>query len=160
MIAARSPVRGDSPRLMQLVMDGVIQAGKVFELDPALASPIVASAWPSPADSPSLAIWCFSEDAARQSMDLTDVASSEAAMHNINKSGRQVDTLVNNAGVLHEKPLLDPTDAELAGSIAVHLAGPLWLVRLGTPTSERAWSRRKPRNWWRPVTRPLLSRAM
>src|SRR5436309_112309 len=41
--------------------------------------------------------------------------------------------LVNNAGVLHEKPLLHLTDAEINDSIAVHLAGPLHLIRALAP---------------------------
>src|SRR4051794_15962326 len=52
-------------------------------------------------------------------MDLTDASAIDAAINEIGKSGRQVDTLVNNAGVLHEKPLLELTDEEIADSIAV-----------------------------------------
>src|SRR5206468_12555239 len=37
------------------------------------------------------------------------------------------------AGVLHEKPLLELTDAELAESIAVHVTGPLRLIRALVP---------------------------
>ena len=37
-------------------------------------------------------------------IDLTDAATIDAALNNIKKSGRHVDALVNNAGVLHEKP--------------------------------------------------------
>ena len=32
------------------------------------------------------------------------LATIDAALNNIKKSGRHVDALVNNAGVLHEKP--------------------------------------------------------
>ena len=49
------------------------------------------------------------------------------------QSGRQLDILVNNAGVLHEKPLLELTDAQIADSIAVHLTGPLRLIRALVP---------------------------
>jgi NAD(P)-dependent dehydrogenase (short-subunit alcohol dehydrogenase family) len=41
--------------------------------------------------------------------------------------------LINNAGVLHEKPLLELTDAEIADSIAVHLTGPIRLIRALAP---------------------------
>jgi NAD(P)-dependent dehydrogenase (short-subunit alcohol dehydrogenase family) len=41
--------------------------------------------------------------------------------------------LVNNAGVLHEKPILDLTDAEIGDSIAVHLTGLLRLIRALAP---------------------------
>lgn len=66
-------------------------------------------------------------------IDLTDPAAIDAALNAINKSGRHIDALVNNAGVLHEKPILELTDAEIADSIAVHLAGPLRLVRALAP---------------------------
>lgn len=72
-------------------------------------------------------------DAAPVHVDLTDAATIEAAINSIAKSGRQVDTLVNNAGVLHEKRLLELTDAEIGDSIAVHLTGPLRLIRLVEP---------------------------
>ena len=42
---------------------------------------------------------------------------------------QQVDVLVNNAGVLHEKPSLELTDAEIGDSVAVHLTGPLRIIR-------------------------------
>jgi NAD(P)-dependent dehydrogenase (short-subunit alcohol dehydrogenase family) len=67
-------------------------------------------------------------------IDLTSAATVDAAIRAIQKSGRQVDTLVNNAGVLHEKPLLELTDEEIADSIAVHLAGPLRLIRALAPS--------------------------
>lgn len=73
-------------------------------------------------------------DVAPVHMDLTGAATIDAAIDDIDKSGRQVDTLVNNAGVLHEKPLLELTDAEIDDSIAVHLTGPLRLSRLLVPT--------------------------
>src|SRR5439155_8557062 len=67
-------------------------------------------------------------------IDLTSAATVDAAIRAIQKSGRQVDTLVNNVGVLHEKPLLELTDEEIADSIAVHLAGPLRLIRALAPS--------------------------
>jgi NAD(P)-dependent dehydrogenase (short-subunit alcohol dehydrogenase family) len=66
-------------------------------------------------------------------IDLSDAATIDAAINEIHKSGRQVDTLVNNAGVLHEKPLLELTDAEIGDSIAVHLTGPIRLIRSLVP---------------------------
>jgi NAD(P)-dependent dehydrogenase (short-subunit alcohol dehydrogenase family) len=66
-------------------------------------------------------------------IDLTDPAAIDAALNAINKSGRHIDALVNNAGVLHEEPILELTDPEIADSIAVHLAGPLRLVRALAP---------------------------
>ncbi len=72
-------------------------------------------------------------DAAPIHVDLTLPATIDAAINDIAQSGRQLDVLVNNAGVLHEKPLLELTDAQLADSIAVHLAGPLRLIRALAP---------------------------
>jgi NAD(P)-dependent dehydrogenase (short-subunit alcohol dehydrogenase family) len=66
-------------------------------------------------------------------VDLTDVATLEAAVEQIEQSGRSIDALINNAGVLHEKPLLDLTDAEVADSIAVHVTGPIRLLRSLAP---------------------------
>lgn len=66
-------------------------------------------------------------------VDLTSAATIEAAVDRISGWGRSVDVLVNNAGVLHEEPLLDLSDAEIAESIAVHLTGPLRLVRALAP---------------------------
>jgi NAD(P)-dependent dehydrogenase (short-subunit alcohol dehydrogenase family) len=66
-------------------------------------------------------------------LDLTAAASIGAAVNDIEKSERSVDVLVNNAGVLHERPLLELTDAEIAESIAVHLTGPIRLIRSLAP---------------------------
>jgi NAD(P)-dependent dehydrogenase (short-subunit alcohol dehydrogenase family) len=66
-------------------------------------------------------------------VDLTGAATIDAAVATIENSGRCVDVLVNNAGVLHEKPLLELTDAEIAESIAVHVTGPLRLIRAVVP---------------------------
>ena len=66
-------------------------------------------------------------------IDLNDTATIAAALEFIAKSGREVDALVNNAGVLHEKPLLELTDAEIDESVAVHITGPLRLIRALAP---------------------------
>jgi NAD(P)-dependent dehydrogenase (short-subunit alcohol dehydrogenase family) len=66
-------------------------------------------------------------------LDLTAAATIDAAAKDIEKSGRSVDVLINNAGVLHEGPLLDLTDAEIAEAIAVHLTGPIRLLRSVVP---------------------------
>jgi NAD(P)-dependent dehydrogenase (short-subunit alcohol dehydrogenase family) len=61
------------------------------------------------------------------------VATIDAALNDIEKSGRTVDILVNNAGVLHEEPLLELTDVQIADSIAVHLTSPIRLIRSLVP---------------------------
>lgn len=66
-------------------------------------------------------------------IDLTDQSAIDAAMNAVHGSGRRVDVLVNNAGVLHETPVLELTDAEISESIAVHLTGPLRLIRSLAP---------------------------
>lgn len=66
-------------------------------------------------------------------IDLTDSAMIDTPINALQKSGRLVDVLINNAGVLDEKPLLELTDEEIDDSIAVHLTGPLRLVRLLAP---------------------------
>jgi len=62
-------------------------------------------------------------------LDLTDPATIDAAINDFDTAGLRVDILVNNSGVLHDKALLELTDAEIAESIAVHLTGPLRLIR-------------------------------
>jgi NAD(P)-dependent dehydrogenase (short-subunit alcohol dehydrogenase family) len=75
-------------------------------------------------------------------LDLQVAATIDAAVMDNEASGRSVDALVNNAGVLHEKPLLELTDAEVAESIAVHVTGPLRLARALAPGMiERGYGR-------------------
>lgn len=66
-------------------------------------------------------------------LDLSVAATVDAAIKHVLGSGRAVDVLVNNAGVLHEKPLLELTDTEVAESVAVHLTGPTRLVHAVVP---------------------------
>lgn len=73
-------------------------------------------------------------DASPVQLDLANVANINSAVSHISASGRSVDVLVNNAGVLHESPLLELSDAEITESIAVHLTGPHRLIRSLTPT--------------------------
>src|SRR5687767_7900966 len=49
-------------------------------------------------------------DAAPVHIDLADAATIDAAVTEISRSARSIDVLVNNAGVLHEKPVLELTD--------------------------------------------------
>ena len=72
-------------------------------------------------------------DASTVRLDLSDAATLDAAVAHIEASGRSVDVLINNAGVLHEKPLLELSDLEVADSVAVHLTGPLRLLRSLAP---------------------------
>ena len=65
-------------------------------------------------------IWLLS----RRSMPPSRTSTSPAV---------HVHALVNNAGVLHEKPLLELTDAEIADSIAAHITGPIRLIRSLVP---------------------------
>ena len=72
-------------------------------------------------------------DVAAIQIDLAAAPTIDVAIRELDRTDRHVDVLVNNAGVLHEKPLLELTDAEIADSIAVHLTGPLRLVRALAP---------------------------
>jgi len=75
-------------------------------------------------------------------LDLADVATMDAAIESIDASGRSIDVLMNNAGVIHEKPVLSLTDAEIADSLAVHLTGPIRLLRAIAPSMvERGYGR-------------------
>jgi NAD(P)-dependent dehydrogenase (short-subunit alcohol dehydrogenase family) len=75
-------------------------------------------------------------------IDLSSTSTLDAAVEEIEKSGRPVDVLINNAGVLHEKPVLELTDAEIADSIAVHVTGPIRLLRALAPRMvERGYGR-------------------
>jgi NAD(P)-dependent dehydrogenase (short-subunit alcohol dehydrogenase family) len=72
-------------------------------------------------------------DASPLHLDLAVPETIDAAVNEVEQSGRSVDVLVNNAGVLHERPLLELTDSEVAESVAVHLTGPIRLVRALVP---------------------------
>ena len=81
-------------------------------------------------------------DVAPVHVDLAVPATIDAASYEVVRSGSQIDVLVNNAGVLHEKPLLELTDAQFAESSAVHLTGPLRLIRALVPNMiERGYGR-------------------
>jgi NAD(P)-dependent dehydrogenase (short-subunit alcohol dehydrogenase family) len=66
-------------------------------------------------------------------LDLTDPATLDIALNRITGHGGRIDILVNNAGVLYNEPILDLTDDQIAESIAVHLTGPLGLIRRVVP---------------------------
>ncbi len=66
-------------------------------------------------------------------LDLNDAGSIDFAIAQIASSGQRVDVLINNAGVLIEQPLLELTDAEIAEAIAVHVTGPIRLIRALVP---------------------------
>ena len=67
-------------------------------------------------------------------LDLANTTTIDTTIDALEQAGSFVDVLVNNAGVLHEKPLLDLTDAEIAASIAVHVTGPIHLIRRLAPS--------------------------
>ncbi|MGH8597271.1 MAG: SDR family NAD(P)-dependent oxidoreductase [Gammaproteobacteria bacterium] len=62
-------------------------------------------------------------------LDIASKASIDTALATLNSDGSTIDALINNAGVLHEGDLMMLTDAEIEESVAVHLLGPLRLVR-------------------------------
>jgi NAD(P)-dependent dehydrogenase (short-subunit alcohol dehydrogenase family) len=62
-------------------------------------------------------------------LDVGDEASIDAALAELEESGNKVSVLVNNAGILPDGTLLDMPWADVAASFAVHVTGPLRLVR-------------------------------
>jgi NAD(P)-dependent dehydrogenase (short-subunit alcohol dehydrogenase family) len=66
-------------------------------------------------------------------LDLSDVATVDAAIAEIESANQPVDTLVNNAGVLDKVSLLELSETQIEESIAVHLKGPLHLARAFVP---------------------------
>jgi NAD(P)-dependent dehydrogenase (short-subunit alcohol dehydrogenase family) len=82
-------------------------------------------------------------DAAVIRIDLNAPATIDTVVEDIHKSARHIDVLVNNAGVLHEKPLLELTDGEIAESIAA-LYERAWALGLHPDNAPRdaAWGER------------------
>lgn len=70
-------------------------------------------------------------------LDLGDGSSIESAVNHVQGAGHPIDVLVNNAGVYHDRPLLELTDAEIAESLSVHLTGPIRLIRALVPDMTR-----------------------
>jgi len=68
-----------------------------------------------------------------QQVDLSKPESMDATLRGIKESGHRVDVLINNAGVLYEKSLIELTTAQITDSISVHLTGPLFLIRALAP---------------------------
>ncbi|WP_013630154.1 SDR family NAD(P)-dependent oxidoreductase [Rubinisphaera brasiliensis] len=66
-------------------------------------------------------------------LDLADALSIESAVNHVQGAGHPIDVLVNNAGVYHDRPLLELTDAEIAESLSVHLTGPIRLIQALVP---------------------------
>jgi len=97
-------------------------------------SVLLGSRDPSAGDAAAAPLRRFGLDITPVHIDLSLPATIDAALDDIHRSGRTVHTLVNNAGVLHERPLLELTDAEIADSVAVHLTSPIRLVRLLAPS--------------------------
>jgi len=62
-------------------------------------------------------------------IDLCNSAQLKESIQLIQGNGAEIDVLVNNAGILYESPILELSDAQIDESIAVHLTGPLCLIR-------------------------------
>lgn len=69
-------------------------------------------------------------------LDIAFTESIDAALSALRDGDIVVDVLVNNAGVLPDGDLLTLDDANIAASVAVHLTGPLNLVRGLAPTMQ------------------------
>jgi len=66
-------------------------------------------------------------------IDVASPSSIDATVEELVARNITVDVLVNNAGVLPEGNLFELSDEEIADSVAVHVTGPLRLVRALTP---------------------------
>ncbi|MEM6666557.1 MAG: SDR family NAD(P)-dependent oxidoreductase [Pseudomonadota bacterium] len=73
------------------------------------------------------------EHASPIAMDVGDAASLRTAIAALATQGVEVDVLVNNAGVLLGKNLLETSDDDTLQSIAVNALGPLHLIRVLAP---------------------------
>lgn len=62
-------------------------------------------------------------------LDVGDEARIDAALADLEGSGTEVSVLVNNAGIMPDGTLLDMPWADISASFAVHVTGPLRLVR-------------------------------
>ena len=66
-------------------------------------------------------------------LDVASPQSCATLCDRLKTDGHEIDILINNAGVLHEGALLDLEEAQLAQSMAVHIAGPWRLIRALAP---------------------------
>jgi NAD(P)-dependent dehydrogenase (short-subunit alcohol dehydrogenase family) len=66
-------------------------------------------------------------------LDLTSPERIDAALAELQRNRIDVDVLINNAGVLSHRKLLELSDDDVAESFAVHVHGPLRLIRALTP---------------------------
>jgi NAD(P)-dependent dehydrogenase (short-subunit alcohol dehydrogenase family) len=66
-------------------------------------------------------------------LDVASRTAIDAAVATLESRRIEVDVLVNNAGVLDEQTLLELSDEDIDRAIAVHLTGPLHLVRALAP---------------------------
>ena len=66
-------------------------------------------------------------------LDVASRAAIDAAVATLKSRRIDVDVLVNNAGVLVEEGLLELADGDIDHAIAVHVTGPLHLVRRLAP---------------------------
>ncbi len=68
-----------------------------------------------------------------QALDVSSSTSIDEAVASLTSRGIIVDILVNNAGVLPKGTLFELSEKEIADSLAVHVTGPLRLIRALAP---------------------------
>jgi len=66
--------------------------------------------------------------------DLARRDSSDAAARRVIRDHGAIDILINNAGVVSGRPLLEISDAEIAGTFDVNALAPIWTTRAFLPT--------------------------
>ena len=65
--------------------------------------------------------------------DLTDRHAIAAAAQRVSDAGHEVDLLINNAGIVSGKPLLEISDENIERTFAVNALAPFWTTRAFLP---------------------------
>jgi NAD(P)-dependent dehydrogenase (short-subunit alcohol dehydrogenase family) len=72
-------------------------------------------------------------DVSALTLDVADPASIDAALADLKAKHAAIGVLVNNAGILPEGTLLEMPEPDIEASFAVHVFGPIRLIRALTP---------------------------
>jgi NAD(P)-dependent dehydrogenase (short-subunit alcohol dehydrogenase family) len=70
-------------------------------------------------------------------LDVASPDSIDQAVRDLEAKGIIIDALINNAGILNDGRILELSDNDLANTIAVHITGPLRLIRKLAPSMIR-----------------------
>jgi NAD(P)-dependent dehydrogenase (short-subunit alcohol dehydrogenase family) len=70
-------------------------------------------------------------------LDVASPDSIDQAIRDLEANGVIIDALINNAGILNDGRILELSDNDIANTIAVHITGPLRLIRKLAPSMIR-----------------------